>query len=511
MDIGSTRKKKTTLFLDLNEIETMHNAKLVVNKAKKCRANPILQLGDIYSWDRFSARPWGGSVIYDRQEQIFKMWYLGEADAIPARGEKCTDKAIGYAVSRDGIYWEKPAVDIYKVDGMEHNNIVFFDTVKNWGSIRLVDHFCVIKDELEKDTGKKYKGFTRSVVDKDGSFKWDSIFKHVYSEDGIHWSTGSELKGICDPANIIIDDDDPDISKRIKMYGIAKAYGSGIVSHNSMAYGPDLEHMVMSPQNPVIEPVEGTTIHLFCGLEYEGYYLNFYNYSFWRDYYGHKGTMLRKKDSRAPGDLYPDEGWGTFIADVRLAVNRDGVGKFTRINPDQQVIKRGEKGEWDDGFLVVTSPVIKDDEIYLFYSAACEPATSHPQENDTPNIRCGLAKLEKRRITFIASTDGLSTAVVTTAPITVDDVIQTRLTVNAGELMPYRDWIEIEVVKADTNETISGFARRDCDDIYSDGFDIDVSWKGQNSLEKLRDIGSIKLKFFIYGKARLYSFSFDKV
>lgn len=87
--------------------------------------------------------------------------------------------------------------------------------------------------------------------------------------------------------------------------------------------------------------------------------------------------------------------------------------------------------------------------------------------------------------------------------------MQIRLTVNAGELLPYRDWIEAEIINAETNEIITGFERRDCDDIHSDGYCINVSWKGSCSLEGLRNTASIKLRFYIYGKARLYSFSFE--
>jgi predicted GH43/DUF377 family glycosyl hydrolase len=40
-------------------------------------------------------------VIWDEEEQVFKMWYSG--------GEQYEPDAIGYAVSRDGLHWEKYA------------------------------------------------------------------------------------------------------------------------------------------------------------------------------------------------------------------------------------------------------------------------------------------------------------------------------------------------------------------------------------------------------------------
>jgi len=65
------------------------------------------------------------------------------------------------------------------------------------------------------------------------------------------------------------------------------------------------------------------------------------------------------------------------------------------------------------------------------------------------------------------------------------------------------------VIDPATNEPVSGFTRRECQDIYLDGFDIVVAWNGSSSLA-LKDTNRIKLRFFLYGKARLYSFAFER-
>ena len=45
-----------------------------------------------------------GNVIFDHEEQLFKMWYIGESPAyFPAY-------AALYATSTDGIHWQKPLV-----------------------------------------------------------------------------------------------------------------------------------------------------------------------------------------------------------------------------------------------------------------------------------------------------------------------------------------------------------------------------------------------------------------
>ena len=53
-------------------------------------------------------------VIWDEQEQVFKMWYSG--------GEQYEPDAIGYAVSSDGLHWTK----------WEHNPIFQADSAQDW-------------------------------------------------------------------------------------------------------------------------------------------------------------------------------------------------------------------------------------------------------------------------------------------------------------------------------------------------------------------------------------------
>ena len=103
LDITSST---TVLFLDMLEVDSVHNAELVVNQAEKCAANPVLPLGDQDEWDLARASPWGGTILFDGEEQVFKQWYLGGTG-------KDEDAHIGYAWSEDGIYWHKPRLHPY--------------------------------------------------------------------------------------------------------------------------------------------------------------------------------------------------------------------------------------------------------------------------------------------------------------------------------------------------------------------------------------------------------------
>ena len=103
-------------------------------------------------------RPWEGqrvyvygSIYYDRDEQLFKMWYLarlgrGNEHRAPGMHEWQGD-IILYATSPDGIHWDKPDVGLHEFDGSKDNNILVFDKHSP----------TVVVDEEEPDPEHRYK------------------------------------------------------------------------------------------------------------------------------------------------------------------------------------------------------------------------------------------------------------------------------------------------------------------------------------------------------------------
>ena len=137
LDIGSTKQ----LFIDDYIIESLTNAKQGLNPAVKADHNPILR----------QERPWEGNVLdvgkvlFDEQDQVFKMWYntgtvrvrtgvLGEpfmAKDKPIRSGPAwhvLDSEGGFtcfATSEDGIHWERPALGLVEFEGSKENNIIW--------------------------------------------------------------------------------------------------------------------------------------------------------------------------------------------------------------------------------------------------------------------------------------------------------------------------------------------------------------------------------------------------
>ena len=111
-------------------------------------------------WEKAPGPPtamvFSDGVWYDPTDRLFKMWYMGGY---------C--RTVCYAVSKDGIHWEKPALDVEP-----GTNIV-------WRAPR--DSNTVWLDWEEKDPQRRWKLFTTSRSEKG----W--VLSLFVSPDGIHW------------------------------------------------------------------------------------------------------------------------------------------------------------------------------------------------------------------------------------------------------------------------------------------------------------------------------------
>lgn len=112
-----------------------------------------------------TAMPFSDGVWYDPQDKLFKMWYMGGYV-----------KATCYAVSKDGIHWEKPDLDV--VPGTNVVQAVERDSNTVW------------LDLEEKDPARRYKMF---VYKHPGPHAM-SVF---FSADGIHWGDEAAVSGRC--------------------------------------------------------------------------------------------------------------------------------------------------------------------------------------------------------------------------------------------------------------------------------------------------------------------------
>ena len=200
---------------------------------------------------------------------------------------------------------------------------------------------------------------------------------------------------------------------------------------------------------------------------------------------------------------------GAYAGDCRLAVSRDGLGPFRRIRPDLPVIPMGDWGTWDDELLVLGggSMIPFDDRVVLFYTALSHFGTGFLSY---PYFKCemGMATLRRDGFTHLCNRDGLTEATATTAPIEAG-VAPAAVQVNVSDLRPYRDWVEVEVLDADSGRVAPGYGREDCRHVITEGLSVPVRWDAH------ADLGAaprrFRLRFYLWGRARLYSFAFEEV
>jgi len=141
-----------------------------VSEARLARSGPVLEPGWAY-----------GSVIRDRSG-LFRMWYMGE----PAYTEY-------YATSRDGIRWERPALDIVAPATGAGSNAFLSAKQKDRHGRWLVDSigpegFSVLDSEVEPHPAAKAR-FTALYLADFGS-RSSGEGKGLglgYSDDGIRW------------------------------------------------------------------------------------------------------------------------------------------------------------------------------------------------------------------------------------------------------------------------------------------------------------------------------------
>jgi len=118
------------LFIDDYIIGELKGAEKVLNQPVKHDNNPVLSAAGRLSLF--------GSVLYDKEEKVFKMWY--------ELWYKETESAgLGYATSADGVGWTKPIVN-----EKDSNNMLSVPTKKGFGG-----GAGIFKDLLDPDPKRR--------------------------------------------------------------------------------------------------------------------------------------------------------------------------------------------------------------------------------------------------------------------------------------------------------------------------------------------------------------------
>ena len=399
------QRREKYLVLDSRIIESTKNAKLTLGEVRKEKSNPLFV--EDQSWEPRYDNMYP-NVIYDEEENLYKCWYCPfivdqrttethpdrrkpsltpYMDARPAGREE----ALLYATSKDGINWTKPNLGIVNFNGNSNNNIVS----------RGLSGAGVIKDELEKLPGRRYKAFYCS----------NSGYKMRYSSDGLNWGDEVSLPGVGESdchANMIWS---PELKKYV---GILRHYDPIPVTGNrKIARTESIDSVTWTKSETIIEGTPQDQLHDMVIFRDGGVYL------------GLLGCMN-----------YPSKETRNGVRQhIELAWSPDSY-KWHRINSGTPFISNSksnnnEYGEmpYDWGCVFPSAPVFRDDEVRIYYGA------SDWYFFDWRKGGLALATLDKNRWAGYEAVDNDSKAIVTTTPLKLDNHIHITADVGKGGLI----------------------------------------------------------------------------
>ncbi len=364
-----------------------------------------------------------GSVLPDPAGSGFQMWYQSydRSKNGPDRAHNC------YAVSEDGVHWEKPELGILEFRGSRQNNII----AKGLGSLN------VIVDHGDPNSEHRYKMlFTGANAEGPGLFA-------AFSPDGIHWQVGTErvIDSVSDRTTLLFD---PEL--KAPFVGFTRRHGKDMQAEfgRRIIYRIESEDFAhWSEPTPLLVP------DLADSWDVQFYGMPAFRY---RDLY--LGGLKRLWST-------PDR------IDTELVWSRDtrSWGR-TRVS----FLENGPSDSWDSSWVgLASSPPLEVGGQLFFYFEGRRQA--HGQRYPFPQGSIGLAVLPRDR--FAAIEAGPAEGYVETKPFKWHGG---RLGVNLRT--NGHGYLRVALLDEDGNE-MSGFTASACTSLTGDVPCAEPSWGTQ--------------------------------
>ncbi|MGH2530894.1 MAG: hypothetical protein ACRDJW_01185 [Thermomicrobiales bacterium] len=518
LNVGTTPQ----LFLDDLVIDRMEDCHRQLHRPTRYADNPVL--APDRPWELGPARNgvylFGGTVLFDEEEQLFRMWYRSSEVAAAEANGPIGDVPDGgyrscYAVSQDGLQWEKPNLRMVAYGDVPETNIL----PPGSGGRRYIRRPNLVKDYDEPDPDRRYKMVYATEVDG----RW--LLEKAFSPDGIRWRMS-----VGDPVFF-----PPPLSPLGILFGWDPRLGQYVHFHRQMTPG-------------IPSDVDGRRVRAEAALMRS----TSSNFEDWGDTeevlrrdeqidpplwdFGHAGLLgailytddlyIGFLDTCTPHDVadVPDNLWGIYQHDhaehrTELVISRDGR-RWTRVAPHWEFMRRGLWGAWNSEFVALSKPIVRNDEVLIYYTGRNVPCgaqiVGHGQRHLLGMMRdgqplayaIGLAKL---RLDGFASIDGHDPGgTLTTRPLIFEG---NRLVVNArapsqrfGSSLPSREAFgRLRVAMLDAEgRPLAGYEESDCDPFSGDAVRHVVTWNGASDLGRLAGT-PMRLRFSLR-HAALYSF-----
>lgn len=407
LPVASARPQKTVvdvasksqLFVDQELVYEAKGVSFTLHPGRKVSREPLVKVDQpCEGWNLQMY----GSVLYDSDDKLFKMWYLGAAS------EYFSHETTFYATSRDGIHWDKSHQGtIQSNNGKPHNAV----------TDRLLA--SVIKDPRDPDPARRYKMIC---------FRYDHGYCAMVSPDGLHWKEAAP--GTILPISYIEDVICACWSETHQQY-------VAIFKQQMPVLGRRRRSLWTSTSRDFLHWSKATP-------------------AIWADRRDDYGTRIRAAKAR-PLLKYPDNpnvmrteiyGSGFYVAEscllafpwllsittnvpnslstndgpleVQLAVSRD-LEHFERPYRTP-AIEPGQPSNWDSGiFSTAAYAFDHQDEVWLYYSSANlthgAPRWFGVKNKNEPDHESGIGLVKWRKDRFVSADGPKEGATLTTVPV----------------------------------------------------------------------------------------------
>ena len=515
IDVGS----RPQLFLDDHVVDSAVDVRRQLHRPTRYEGNPILRADMPWEQGGNGVYLYGGTVMFDEEDDVFKMWYRtasvdvevsdGQSSEVSGAYKAC------YAVSEDGLRWERQPLGLVEHGGSTDNNML----PPAQGTRAHIRRPNLLKDYADPDPGRRYKIAYMDRIDG----RWG--LAKGYSPDGIHWTMNvGEPSFFARPVapNGILFGWDPRMRKFVHYHRKSESVRADVdgrvrrsraatvrsTSEDFADWGDTREVIWKSETDPPgWSPAHG--VDLAAVLYTEELYVGF----------------VDSCSTHWVEDV-PEESWGAYsseFADYRteLLISRDG-DDWTRVAPHWEFMRRGLWGTWDSSLVGLAKPIVLDDEILIYYTGSNLPGgvahADHPQhelvhgmvEGQRLGFAIGVAKM---RLDGFASMDGYEpTGTLTTRPLLFEGA---SLVINArapdrpsgADSTPPTPFGRLRVELLDAaGETAPGFSADDFDVFTGDDVRHVATWRGSDDLGSLGG-QPVRLRFYLTNAA-LYAFRF---
>ncbi len=476
------------LFIDDAFIESIEGIKKGVVPAEKVSVEPLIEKDQPWEKSWMTGEFFFINVIYDEEENLFKMWYdVGRSLSSDVAEEEV---GLAYAVSEDGIHWKKPILNLIEDNGSKKNNLLF--PFFRWGFGHVV-----IKDSLEADPAKRYKMLFMFQCEE---MKFAGIVQPVclaYSSDGIHWQVPQNwfnpvIPGASDTHLTAYWD------AQIHKYVV---YLRGRPNVRLICMSESEDFINWSPRKIIIQPDEEDPAqdHEFYGMTSMAY--GEFRVGFLSIFHTLNEGWIRENQIE---EWMPE--WMNQL-DIQLTYSKDGR-TWHRAGNREPILKCGEPGSFDcGGVYAAHTPLKVGDEIWLYYAGGNILHGEPPRHGEKPREGISLAKIKKDRFVCLR-TEGKG--VLTTVALAIDpETLRINADATGGS-------VRLEVMDP-WGRVLSGYSKDDCVPFSGNDTNYQIKWKSNQSPQKSKasssglegkmvsqSRGSLKVKVYL-DKAKLFA------